>query len=268
VEVTDAEARSAAERPLFDEPGERQPGAWRRNRVNALISEDADAAALVAAACARAGIATPPHRAEAVADRDWVRASRDQFVPIRISERLWIVPSWREAPDPDAINLSLDPGLAFGTGDHPTTRLALTWLERVIRGGETVLDYGCGSGILAIAAMKLGAARADAVDIDAQALLAARDNALHNRVEISLHSAAGALRQPAQIVVSNILAHPLIVLAPVLARLTAPRGRLALSGLLESQAAAVREAYQPWFDFDADVRDQGWVLISAGRRAP
>jgi ribosomal protein L11 methyltransferase len=199
---------------------------------------------------------------EQVAEQDWVCASRDQFAPIRISARLWIVPSWHEAPDPGAINLLLDPGLAFGTGAHATTRLCLRWLEHAVRGGESVLDYGCGSGILAIAAMKLGAARADGVDIDEQALLAARSNAIHNRVQVSFHSAAGAIRQPAQIVVANILAHPLIVLAPLLAQLTAHGGRLALAGLLADQADEVRAAYRTWFAFDTPRQDEGWTLLS------
>jgi ribosomal protein L11 methyltransferase len=266
VEVTDADAGSAAEQPLFDEPGLERAPAWRRSQVSALIEEGADAGALLAAACSHAGIAIPPHEARRIEEQDWVRASRDQFTPVRVSERLWVVPSWHEAPDAGAINLKLDPGLAFGTGSHPTTRLALRWLERAVRGGESVLDYGCGSGILAIAAMKLGAGRARGVDIDRQALLAARRNAIQNRVEVSFNNAAGAIRQPAQIVVANILAHPLIVLAPALARLTAARGRLALSGLLDDQVDAVSDAYRRWFDFDAAERDDGWVLLSAVRR--
>ncbi len=266
VDVTDADAGSPAERPVFDEPGMARQSAWRRARVSALAREDADAAALVTAACAQARIAIPPHRVESVAEQDWVRASRDQFIPIRISPRLWIVPSWHEPPDPAAINLLLDPGLAFGTGSHPTTRLCLAWLEREIRGGESVLDYGCGSGVLAIAAMKLGAARADGVDIDAQALLAARANALHNRVQVSFHGAADDIQQPAQIVVANILAHPLIVLAPLIARLTAARGRLALAGLLAPQAGEVRAAYETWFDFDAPAQDDGWTLLTGTKR--
>jgi ribosomal protein L11 methyltransferase len=266
VEVTDADAGSAAERPVFAEPGSTAPRAWGRSRVCALLAAEADAGALVAASCARAGIAPPPYRLDAVADQDWVRASRDQFAPIRVSERLWIVPSWHEAPDPGAINIVLDPGLAFGTGAHPTTRLCLEWLERTLRGGESVLDYGCGSGILAIAAVKLGAARATGVDIDEQALLAARANALQNRVQATFHGAAGSIGRPAQIVVANILAHPLIVLAPVLARLTAPGGRLALAGLLAAQADDVRAAYEPWFEFEAPGRDEDWMLLSGTRR--
>lgn len=267
VDVADADAGSASERPVFAEPGGDAPLGWRRSLVTALAAEGTDAAALVAAACARAGIAPPPHRARRVAEQDWVRASRDQFTPIRVSQRLWIVPSWHAPPDPGAINLLLDPGLAFGTGSHPTTRMCLEWLERTVRGGETVLDYGCGSGILAIAAMKLGAERADGVDIDPQALLAARANALHNRVQATFHGAADAIQQPAQIVVANILAHPLIVLAPLIARLTARGGRLALAGLLAGQEDGVRAAYEPWFDFEAPARDEGWMLLAGARRA-
>ncbi|HKU70994.1 MAG TPA: 50S ribosomal protein L11 methyltransferase [Burkholderiales bacterium] len=266
VDVTDADAGTPSEQPVFAEPGAADPNPWRRSTVNALIAEGADAGALIADVCRDVGIPAPVFRTRRVAEQDWVRASQDQFTPIRISQRLWIVPSWHTAPDSGAINISLDPGLAFGTGSHPTTRLCLGWLERTIRGGESVLDYGCGSGILAVAAMKLGAARADGVDIDPQALLAARANAIHNRVQVSFHAAADAVRQPAQIVVANILAHPLIVLAPLLGRLTAPGGRLALAGILTAQADEVRRAYQAWFDFDTPGEDEGWTLISATRR--
>ena len=266
VDVADADAGSPAERPVFDEPGSEAQRSWRRSRVSALVAEGTDAVALVAAACAHARIAPPPHRAQRVAEQDWVRASRDQFVPVRISPRLWIVPSWHEAPDPGAVNIALDPGLAFGTGSHPTTQMCLRWLEQSIHGGETVLDYGCGSGILAIAAMKLGAASAHGVDIDEQALLAARRNAIHNRVQATFHGAADAVRQPAQIVVANILAHPLVVLAPLLARLTARDGRLALAGMLAGQADEVRVAYEPWFGFETPMTDEGWTLLSGIRR--
>jgi ribosomal protein L11 methyltransferase len=231
-----------------------------------LLDDRTDPAALLAGACARAGLPVPPCTVQPVAERDWVQATRDQFVPIRISPRLWIVPSWHTAPDRHAVNIVLDPGLAFGSGSHPTTRLCLLWLERVIRGGETVLDYGCGSGVLTVAAMKLGAASAVGVDIDEQALLAARRNAMHNRVQAIFHSAAEAVRRPAPIVVANILAHPLVVLAPLLAQLTAPRGRLALAGLLAQQADEVRSAYRPWFEFDAPEEEEGWALLSGVRR--
>jgi len=268
VDVADARAGSAAGQSVFAEAGADPPRPWRRSLVSALLADKADAATLVARACARASIPLPPCEVRPIAERDWVRDSRDQFAPIRISSRLWIVPSWHTAPDPGAVNVTLDPGIAFGTGSHPTTRLCLRWLEGVIHGGESVLDYGCGSGVLAIAAMKLGAASAEGVDIDGQALLAARNNAMHNQVEATFHSAADAMRRPARIVVANILAHPLVVLAPLLARLTAPRGRLALAGPLAGQAGEVRAAYEQWFDFDAPEDEEGWALLSGVRRTP
>ena len=266
VDVTDADAGTAAERAMFAEPGAGPLHGWRRSRVSALVAEDADVAALLDAACARAGLVPPPHSVQRVADQDWVRETQSQFPPIRISPRLWIVPSWTAVPDPRAVNIMLDPGLAFGTGSHATTRLCLRWLERVVRGGESVIDYGCGSGILAIAAIKLGAAAAAGVDIDPQALLAARRNAVQNRADAIFHGAAAAIRQPAQIVVANILAHPLIVLAPLLARLTVPGGQLALAGLLAEQVADVNAAYREWFDLSADGEDEGWVLLGGLRR--
>jgi ribosomal protein L11 methyltransferase len=263
VDVEDAAAGSSGEEPQFAEAGV-APRAWRRNIVRALVAADADAAALVEAACGRAGIAFPDYRVQAVADRDWVRATQSQFTPIRISPRLWIVPTWHAAPEPAALNIILDPGLAFGTGSHPTTQLCLRWLERQIRGGESVLDYGCGSGILAIAAIKLGAVSAVGIDIDEQALLAARGNAIQNRVHVEF-CAPDWPGRAADIVVANILAHPLIALAPLLARLTAPRGRLALAGVLASQAPEVCAAYAEWFDMAEDSTEEGWVLLAGVR---
>jgi len=265
VDVADAEAGSPAERPLFGEPGTGPPTGWRRSRICALLAPEADPAAVVGAACGQVGITAPPHEVRHVPAQDWVRATQEQFVPIRISQRLWIVPSWHRAPDPAAINIVLDPGLAFGTGGHATTRLCLRWLERTVRGGEAVIDYGCGSGVLAIAALKLGATRATGVDVDEQALLAARRNAMQNQVDVSFLGAAEGMGQPAQIVVANILAHPLIVLAPVLARLTRPGGRLALAGLLPPQAEDVCAAYRAWFDIGIEEQDDGWTLLSAIR---
>jgi ribosomal protein L11 methyltransferase len=266
VDVADAAAGSAAEQAIYAEAGADSVSPWGRSRMSALFDAGADIAALLAAASGHAGVSLPRYAVQPVAERDWVQASRDQFAPIRISPRLWIVPSWHAPPDAHAVNIRLDPGVAFGSGSHPSTRLCLLWLERVIRGGENVLDYGCGSGVLAITAMKLGAASAVGVDIDEQALLAARRNAMHNQVQAIFHSAAEAVRRPAPIVVANILAHPLVVLAPLLARLTAPRGRLALAGLLVQQADEVRSAYEPWFDFGAPEEEGVWMLLSGVRR--
>lgn len=267
VDVADADAGLATERPFFAEPGASVPAGWRRSRVSALLAGEADSAAIVGAACAQLGIPVLPYAVEAVPEQDWVRATQAQFPPIQISPRLWIVPTWHRAPDPAAINIVLDPGLAFGTGTHPTTRLCLRWLQRNLRGGESVIDYGCGTGVLAIAAVKLGAARSAGVEIDEQALLAARRNAMQNRADIRFHSAAEAVGAPAEIVVANILAHPLIVLAPVLARLTRAHGRLALAGVLASQAAEVCAAYRPWVEIAVEGEEDDWVLLAGTRRS-
>ncbi len=267
VDIADAAAGSDAEKPRFAEPGAAPASAWQHNRVTALFARDADLAALLPPALRAAAMPeSSPWGVVPVNDRDWVRATQGQFVPTRISPRLWIVPSWHAPPDPAAVNLALDPGLAFGTGTHPTTRLVLRWLEAEIRGGETVIDYGCGSGILAIAALKLGAARACGVDIDPQALLAARHNAMQNQVTAQFVAAEEEVPYPGDLVAANILANPLVVLAPLIARLTKDGGRVALSGILAGQAAAVAAAYDAWFDMDEMERDEEWVLLSGTRK--
>ena len=268
VSVEDADAGTAAEKPLFGEPGtEPDREAWERSVIRALVPEEADADAIVAAAAAEAGMAAAPaFRAEVVADQDWVRITQAQFEPIRVSDRLWVVPSWHTPPDPHAVNLMLDPGVAFGTGAHPTTRMCLRWLEASVKGGERVLDYGCGSGILAIAAMKLGAGAAIGVDIDADAVTQARENARANGVEATFLAAAARLDVAADLVVANILANPLRLLAPVLAAHTRRGGQLALAGLLAEQAAELVEVYRPTFDLTVAAEEEGWALLAGVRR--
>ena len=268
VDVQDAAAGTAAERPIFAEPGEAPAAGWQANRVSALFAIDADLHFAIPQALAEAGI-TPAtaFRVERVEDADWVRLTQSQFQPLQITPRLWVVPSWHALPDPAAVNIVLDPGVAFGTGAHPTTRLCLCWLDTVVTPDADVLDYGCGSGILAIAAMKLGARSARGIDIDPQAVLAAQDNAGRNQVTASFAAAAGdAPVKPAQIVVANILANPLTVLAPLLARLTLPGGRLALSGILVEQTQSVLDAYAESFDMQPAATDEGWVLLTGIRR--
>jgi ribosomal protein L11 methyltransferase len=268
VALEDAEAGTAAERPLFGEPGTTPTcEAWGRSVLRALVEPDTDVAALVAAAAGAAGLARiPVWRAAPVADADWVRLTQSQFDPIRISDRLWIVPTWHTPPDPGAINLVLDPGIAFGTGAHATTRLCLRWLEATIRGGERVLDYGCGSGILAIAAMKLGARAASGVDIDPGAVAQARENAQANGVVAEFVSADAPLHLQADLLVANILANPLKLLAPALARRVRRGGRLALAGLLAEQAEEVAACYRPAFDLAVAAEDEGWALLAGERR--
>lgn len=267
VDISDAAAGTSLEKPLFGEPGSAAERAWERALVTALFPAEINLPAAMGQAFRAAGLAQEaPYHVARVDDKDWVRATQSQFVPQQISRRLWVVPSWHAAPDPDAVNITLDPGLAFGTGTHPTTRLCLRWLAAHLRGGESVIDFGCGSGILAIAALRLGAAVATGVDVDERALLAARSNAVQNQVAIQFHDGADSLEAPAQIVIANILANPLRVLAPLLARLTAPRGRVILSGILAAQAAEVNAAYLPWFEMDTTEHDDGWVLLSGVRK--
>lgn len=267
VDIADAAAGTPHEEARFAEPGAALEPGWTLNRVTALFGAETDLSSAVPSALRAAGLpSTTAYRVERVHDRDWVRATQSQFTPTRISSRLWVVPSWHTPPDPQAINIVLDPGLAFGTGTHPTTRLCLRWLAANVRGGESVIDYGCGSGILGIAAMKLGAARACGVDIDPQALLAARRNAMQNRVDVEFVAALSPERGPAQLVVANILANPLIVLAPLLARLTARGGRIALSGILSEQRKEVGAAYEAWFEMEAVEEDEGWTLVSGVRK--
>jgi ribosomal protein L11 methyltransferase len=264
--VEDAAAGTADERPVFDEPGA-PGGAWAKARIRALLGEGADAGALLRAAAGDAGLdAVPAHTIEPVPEADWVRASQAQFEPIRVSDRLWIVPSWHVPPDPAAINIALDPGLAFGTGSHPTTRLCLRWLERHVRPDALVLDYGCGSGILAIAALKLGARAAVGVDVDAAAVGAARANAAANGVAARFLGTDAPLDVVADLVVANILANPLKLLAPVLATHCRRDGRLALAGILERQAGEVTAAYSPWFELARFEAEDGWVALEGVRR--
>lgn len=237
-----------------------------RPTLSALLSPQADPYALVRQAAIAAGLAAPPEFAlRQVADEDWVRKTQAEFAPIEVGARLWVGPSWHEPPAGRAC-VRLDPGLAFGTGSHPTTKLVLHFLEQHIRGGERILDYGCGSGILAIAAAKLGAALVDGVDVDPQAVETAAANARANGVNLraALPEALPAARY--DIVVSNILAQPLIVLAPLLAARTAPRGRIALAGILESQGGEVAQAYAPWFNMETSALEEVWVLLEGVRK--
>lgn len=277
ISVEDADSETLDEQPLYGEPGlEPEVQAWQRNRVVVLLPDGQDPEQLLAQADAVAGEGREAewHTRE-VPDADWVRLTQSQFGPIPIGERIWIVPSWhREDPDvpkkQDAddgiVRIELDPGLAFGTGSHPTTHLCLAWLEANLPAGANVLDYGCGSGILAIAARLLGAGQTDAVDIDEQAVVATGFNAQTNRVEVRALLPDALADGQYRVVVANILSSPLKVLAPMLANRVASGGELVLSGVLERQADEVAQAYAPWLSMQVWRSRDGWVCLH-GRRA-
>jgi ribosomal protein L11 methyltransferase len=274
VSIEDADSDTQDEVPLYGEPGH-QPSdpAWRNNRVSVLIDDGADFPALLATIAAELGTASPLVTGRRpVEERDWVQQTQSQFAPVAIG-RIWIVPSWHEPPDPGACNVRIDPGIAFGTGTHPTTRLCLAWIDANLAPGRSVLDFGCGSGILSISAALLGAAHVVGVDIDPQAVAASRQNAQRNgvlaRYTTPEHLAAEDPNQ-FDLVVANILANPLVLLAPTLVRQVRPGGTILLSGILDRQAGAVMDAYRtadPHLDLRVAGAQEGWVAI-AGAAAP
>jgi ribosomal protein L11 methyltransferase len=261
--IEDADAGTPDEQPQFGEPGSVNTPGWMHSRVVVLLEPDADIEALLAEAGAAIGlVGIPAYSVENVAEQNWVQLTQSQFDPIRVSERLWIVPSWHETPDPSAVNLILDPGMAFGTGSHPTTRLCLEWLERNVSEACTVLDYGCGSGILAIAAARLGAGHVAGVDIDPQAVEAARANAERNGVTALFADSATPVAGEYDVVVANILSNPLRVLAPAICAHVRSGGKLALSGILREQIDEIIAIYAQWIPLQvADVRED-WVCLA------
>ncbi|SFI68731.1 50S ribosomal protein L11 methyltransferase [Nitrosomonas sp. Nm34] len=272
VDIQDASAGTEQEHPLFDEPGEVTGEIWEQAAVTALFEQNANVPLIMQKVTQALQLSTQPeYRLARLEEQDWVRLTQAQFEPIKISSRLWIVPSWHHPPDPTAINLILDPGRAFGTGSHPTTQLCLSWLDSNIQSGETVLDYGCGSGILAIAALKLGARNVLGIDIDANAIAASRDNAALNRCEperilfsttLDLSQTNKKEQRQVDKVVANILANPIIMLAPILMNALRKGGSLALSGILEEQANQVIDIYRQWFEINIASKKEGWVLLA------
>ena len=265
--IEDAYAGTDEEQAIFGEPGEENGQIWQRSLVIALFDDQCNVAAAVAAAAKECRLEVPPYRIEQLPEQDWVRLTQSQFDPIRISGRLWIVPTWHDIADQSAVNLRLDPGLAFGTGSHPTTRLCLQWLDENIQAADRVLDYGCGSGILAIAALKLGAAAADGVDIDEQAIIASRSNAEQNEAAARFFLPDDLPEAAYDVVVANILANPLRLLGGMLASRTKAGGRIVLSGILEEQAEELNGIYSEWFDMQPPVAEGGWVRLVGVRKA-
>jgi ribosomal protein L11 methyltransferase len=264
ISVEDADAQTDAEQALFGEPGMPPPKeGWQRSRLVALFpTEDAarEAGALLAPqeffqGCKLLGIVAVP-------DEDWVRLTQSQFEPVEITPSFWIVPTWHEPPAQARELIRLDPGLAFGTGTHPTTRMCLRWIAGHAPAGQRVLDYGCGSGILAIGAAKFGAASVDAVDIDEAAVKSTEDNAAANGVQLAAglpDKASGKY----QTVLANILATPLKVLAPLLCGHVAPGGSLVLAGILARQEDELKAAYAPYATLEVSDEEDGWILMTA-----
>ena len=266
VSVEDADAQTPAEQALFGEPGMPPPkDGWQRSRILALFAAEEgarEAADLLQAqdfftGCALLGVSQLP-------DQDWVRLTQSQFAPVEITPDFWIVPTWHEVPAQARKTIRLDPGLAFGTGTHPTTRMCLRWIAQQSGPFGRVLDYGCGSGILAIGAAKFGATDIDAVDIDEAAVESTRLNAEANGVSVNagLPEKAGGLYA---IVLANILATPLKVLAPLLCAHVAQGGSLVLAGILERQADELKAAYSPFLALDVSDCEDGWILMTATR---
>ena len=268
VTVEDAEADTADEAALFGEPGtEPVRLAWNRNRVIAQCGAGDEPRDLIARAAAACGIVAPEMELREVPEDDWVARTQAQFPPQRVGRRLWIVPTWHEPPEPDALVIRLDPGVAFGTGTHPTTRLCLEWLDAHVTAGMAMLDYGCGSGILAIAAARLGAHPVHATDVDAQALQAARANADANELDVQCHGPGQLPARRYDIVVANILANPLKLLAELLVARCAEGGWLVLAGLLDRQVDEMQARYRqvaPRLRLQAWRALDGWTCL-AGR---
>ncbi|MEM5423864.1 MULTISPECIES: 50S ribosomal protein L11 methyltransferase [Paraburkholderia] len=269
VSVEDADADTPDEQPLFGEPGlTPERTAWQHSRVIALIGADQDPAVLLMAASNELGLAqTPKFSLREVEEQDWVRLTQSQFDPIQIGERIWVVPSWHDAPDPNALVLELDPGLAFGTGSHPTTRLCMEWLEQHVQPGNSLLDYGCGSGILAILAKKCGANPVIGIDIDPQAVESARHNSERNRAEVTYGLPDDCPAGEFDIVVANILSNPLKLMASMLSSRVKPGGHIALSGILARQAEEVAQVYAQWIEISVWREHEGWVCLAGTRRA-
>ena len=255
-----------ADQPIY-EPELGTTPLWAATNVVALFDAEENTDAIISALSHKIRPqVVPPHRIEAVEDKDWVREWMESFHPICFGEQLWICPSWLSPPEPDAVNIMLDPGLAFGTGTHPTTALCLNWLDQADVKGKYVIDYGCGSGILAIAAALLGAKRVIGVDTDPQALEATQANAERNGVTIETYFPDECPDETCDLLLANILAGPLQSLSGRLAALTKSGAPIVLSGILDVQAQDVSQSYQPWFDMQQPVLKDEWTRIVGQRR--
>lgn len=266
ISIEDTNLNQNNEELIFGEPHNQSQQFWKNNTVQALFEKTIDIELIKASLKNKFNSINLSFSISDIQDQDWVNLTQSQFLPIHIHDKLWIIPTWHKIQDKKAINLILDPGLAFGTGTHPTTHLCLLWLLENSNKNLTILDYGCGSGILSIAAIKIGAKKVIGVDIDDQAIKTSRENAEINNVKIFWSNASNKIKYKADLVVANILSSALSVLAPVLAEHCNTKGKIALSGILQSQEEAIKKKYSKWFDFQPSGHKDGWVLISGIKR--
>lgn len=264
VSIEDEHEGTELEQPIFNEPGMDVEKLWEHSKVVILLEQNADVVNMVADAALELNH-TFDYQEEIVDDQDWVRLTQSQFTPIEITPNLFIVPSWHDIPNPDALGIILDPGLAFGTGSHPTTFMCLQWIADNVKPEHEVLDYGCGSGILAITAKKVGATRVDGVDIDPQAIESSLYNASNNQVVVNFSLPNSFVAHQYDVVIANILSNPLRMLASALASYVKPSGQIILSGILANQIDEMCEIYSQWFDMSTFTVQDGWACLHGVR---
>lgn len=262
VSIEDQFAGTDLEQPIFNEPGMEVEGLWQHSKLIILVDNNTNIPEIIKQAQNLCGVEFAYELAQ-VDNQDWVRLTQSQFQPIEVNHNLYIVPSWHDSPNPNAIAIRLDPGLAFGTGSHPTTFMCLKWIAENIQNNQNVLDYGCGSGILAITAKKFGAHTVTGIDIDEQAIESSIANAINNEVDINFVLPNKLIQQAYDVVIANILSNPLRILAPNLAQLTGKT--LILSGILDSQSEELSEIYSRWFDVSIKNTLDGWVLLECNK---
>ena len=260
--IQDKNLNNSDEELIFGEPHSGPNKFWATNQIQALFNDSLDIKEIQDELILNFKDIDFKFTASSVSETDWVKLSQSQFKPICIKNRINIVPSWHKINNPKLINIILDPGLAFGTGAHPTTHLCTEWLIDNVSKEKKVLDYGCGSGILAIAAFKLGAKMVKGVDIDPQAIIASKENGNVNECNIDWLNTNEDFKFQTDLLVANILSSALSVLAPLLASYCAPKGKIALSGILESQENQIKKIYEPWFNFEKTLKNNGWVCLS------
>ena len=265
--IEDSYLNSPNEEALFGKPNHPGNTIWQNNTIESLFDDSVSIDTIIHELKTITGLSKILYTLETVEEQNWVELTQLQFEPINILDKLWIVPSWHTAPNPNAMNIILDPGLAFGTGRHPTTHLCLEWLIKEVSSNDHILDYGCGSGILSIAAKKCGAKEVVGVDIDSQAIIVSIHNAKENHVDIQFYNSESTVTYKADIIVANILSSALSVLAPIIAEACKPYGKIALSGILKEQVEMLTQIYSEWFNLNTPIHKEGWILMSGAKKS-